>query len=359
MSIHRRFLVHAIRWTGLLYAAGLFAADPSTDPRVAKLAAEVSQKGWIAYSGKTDKGDWDIFLMRPDGSHRRNLTNTPEFSELAVRFSPDARKILFRRIPLGVKIQHDSLGALGQLVIASWDGSKPEVYGDTGDCSWATWSPDGKELACLTKTGIELRDLATKQVVRKLDRKGIFQQLSWSPDGKWFLGTANAFGETWTIVRMNAQTGDVNAIAKFQNCTPDWFPDSARSINSYRPANQEEFDGGKLSGAVKQKPGYGWTQLWMTDTDGGHRRLVLGEDGKHVYGGNVSPDGKYILFARANTDGGMDTAVMGIMRLADTPAIRGESVALRKLHPEAKDALMIDLPQGWEPHWTYAKLGSK
>ena len=35
--------------------------------------------------------------MRPDGSHRRNLTNTPEFSELAVRFSPDARKILFRR----------------------------------------------------------------------------------------------------------------------------------------------------------------------------------------------------------------------------------------------------------------------
>ena len=87
--------------------------------------------------------------------------------------------------------------------------------------------------------GIEIRDVATKQIVRKLDRKGIFQQLFWSPDGKWFVGTANAFGESWTIVRMNAETGEVNPIAKFQNCTPAWFPDSRRVVNSYRPANQE------------------------------------------------------------------------------------------------------------------------
>lgn len=351
--------MRAIRWAGLLSVAGLFAADRATDVPVSRLATEISQKGWIAYSAKTEKGDWDIFLMRPDGSHRRNLTNTAGFNEMGVRFSPDSQRILFRRIPLGVKIRHDGWGSLGQLVIAKWDGSNPEVYGDTGEFAWPTWSPDGKELACLTKTGIEFRDLATKQVVRKLDRKGIFQQLFWSPDGKSFLGTANAFGETWTIVRMNVQTGDVNPIAKFQNCAPDWFPDSARVVNSYRPANQDEPDGGKLSGAVGQKPGYGWTQMWMTDADGSHRKLVLGEDGKHIYGSNVSPDGKYILFARADTDGGLDTAVLGVMRLADTPAIRGESVALRKLHPEAKNALMLDLSQGWEPHWTYAKLGSK
>lgn len=339
-----------MRCVGLLLACGLLAADPET----AKLAKEVAAKGWIIYSGKTDKGDWDLFVMRPDGSHKRNVTNTANFNETGVRFSPDGKKILYRRIALGIKIRHDAWGSLGHLVIANSDGTKPEAYGDVGDFPWAVWSPDGKQLACLAKTGIEIRDLATKEVVRKLDRKGIFQQLFWSPDGKWFVGTANAFGETWTIVRMNAETGEVSPIAKFQNCTPAWFPDSRRVVNSYRPANQEST--GKLAEAVGQKQGYGWTQIWMTDADGNNRKLVLGEDGKHVYGGEVSPDGKYLMFARADTDGGVDTALMGVMRLSDAPTIRGESAALRKLHPDARNGVLLDLTQGWEPHWTYAKL---
>jgi hypothetical protein len=97
----------------------------------------------------------------------------------------------------------------------------------------------------------------------------------------------------------------------------------------------------------------------MTDADGGNRRMVLGEDGKHIYGTEISPDSKYVLFTRADTDGGLNTAMMGVMRLSDTPAIRGESVALRKLHPEAKNAVMLDLNQGWEPNWTSANPGSK
>jgi len=34
----------------------------------------------------------------------------------------------------------------------------------------------------------------------------------------------------------------------------------------------------------------------MADADGENRRLVYAEDGRHVYGGHVSPDGKYLLF---------------------------------------------------------------
>ena len=108
-----------------------------------------------------------------------------------------------------------------------------------------------------------------------------------------------------------------------------------------------------------QKQGYGWTQAWLTDADGGNRRLLLGEDGKHIYGTEISPDSKYVMFTRANTDGGLDTATLGLMRLADAPAVRGESAALRKLHPDAKSAVMLDLGQGWEPQWTSAKLGAK
>jgi Tol biopolymer transport system component len=339
-----------IRCIVALFTVGLLVADPQT----AKLAKEVADKGLIVFSGKTAGGDWDLFVMRPDGSHKRNISNTPNFNEIGVRVSPDGSRLLYRRVTPDVKIRHDSWGTLGNFVIANSDGANPQVYGDVGEFPWAIWSPDGKQVACLYKTGIEIRDLATKKIVRQLDRKGIFQQLFWSPDGKWFVGTANAFGENWTIVRMNAETGEVNPIAKFQNCTAAWFPDSRRVVNSYRPANQESI--GKLAEAVGQRQGYGWTQAWLTDADGGNRRMLLGEDGKHIYGTEISPDSKYVIFTRADTDGGMDTAMMGVMRLSDAPAVRGESAALRKLHPDAKSAAILDLSQGWEPNWTSAKL---
>ena len=83
----------------------------------------------------------------------------------------------------------------------------------------------------------------------------------------------------------------------------------------------------------------------------------MGEDGKHIYGGAISPDGKYVLFTPAMTDAGIETGLISIMRLADAPIIRGESVALRKLHPEAKEGVVLELTKGWEPHWTYAALG--
>jgi hypothetical protein len=132
--------------------------------------------------------------------------------------------MLYRRIPSDSKINHDVWGAMGELIVANADGTGATVYGKAGEFAWSSWSPGGKQLACLTKSGIEICDFVTKRVLRKLDRRGIYQQLFWSPDGQWLTGTANHFGESWTVVRMNAVTGEVNPVAKFQNCTPDWFP---------------------------------------------------------------------------------------------------------------------------------------
>ena len=332
----------------------LVGVASAADPRVARLTSEVANKGWVVYSAKTAKGDWDLFLMRPGGSSRRNITNTPDFNEIGGRFSPDGKRILYRRIPPNVRVHHDWWGRAGNLVIANADGGSPVDY---GEFPWASWSPDGKQVACLTKTGIEFRDLAARQVLRTLERKGIFQQMFWSPDGRWLTATANAFGETWTVVRMDASSGEANAIAKFQNCTPDWFPDSKHVIYSSRPAKQEDLDGGELAKTVGQKPGYGWTQLWMCDGEGKSPALLYGEDGRHIYGGAVSPDGNYIVFTRSLTDGNEDTAQMSLMRRADAPSIAGESKALRKMHPKTKDGPVLSLGPGWEPHWTYARIG--
>ncbi len=308
---------------------------------VETLRKEVVNKGFLVASIKQKRGDWDLVLMRPDGSEQRKLTDTPGWSEAAPRWSPDSRQLLYRRIKAGTVISHDRWGFQGELVLADAMAQGPKVLGKH---PWGCWSPDGKQISSLSLKGIQILDVATLKVVRRMKRAGYFQQLFWSPDGKWFCGTANVGGELWTIVRMDVRTGEWNVVSRFRNCTPDWAPDSRNVIFSNRPANQA---------------GYGWTQLWMAPGQGGRRRMLYGEDGRHIYGGSLSPDGRYVLFTRCPKDGGgseRDGAPGGLMRLADAPIIGGASPALKKLHPEAHDGPVLELPDLWEPHWTYVDV---
>jgi Tol biopolymer transport system component len=344
------------RWSRLnltLALAGLVGAlgadDPSRPGRSsgsangsgsgsADLAREVRDKGWIVHGSRTAQGDWDLFTMRPDGSDRRNVTNTPEFNEGLPRFSPDGTTILFRRIPAGERFDNNRHGIQGQLVLMKSDGTHVESIGKEGEFPWASWSCDGKKLACLSPRGIDIYEIATRNVTAHLERKGTYQQMIWSPDGKWLSGVANSFGTGWSVVRIEVATGAINAVSKIDCCTPDWFPDSRTVIYSYRP--------------------HDWTQLWMADATGEKRRLLFAEDGRHVYGGCVSPDGNYVLFTGNKEEDGDSTnagAPMGLLRLRDTPTIAGVSEAARKEHPDAKAAPVLTLPPGWEPHWTRAK----
>lgn len=327
-----------------LVCLGAFAQDA----RAAELAAELKDKGWLLYGAQSDNGTWDLFVSRPDGSERRNVTNTADYEEAAPRLSPDGSKLLYRRMPKGAVIDHDKWGFQGELILAEPDARNGVALGGEGAFPWASWSPDGKQLACLDKKGVQVFDFATKSMVRSLPRKGIYQQLFWSPDGKWFCATANLGSEMWTVVRMDAQTGEVLALRKFQNCTPDWFPDSRHVILSSRPANQPGNNGA------------GYTQLWKVDLEGKVQELLYGEDGFHMYGGTVSPDGAYILFTKGPKDGSgakEGGAPICIMRASDAPSIGGASRDLRKLHPNTKDGPVVMLEKGWEPCWTYANIG--
>ncbi len=315
--------------------------ETSSNPKIAELAKEVHTKGWIVFSAQTNSGDWDLFLTRPDGSSRQNITQTPSFSEVAARFSPDGHRLLYYRQPRGWKIDNNGYGT-HELVIANSDGTNPVSYGNS--YLWASWGPGGLEISCLGKSNIQIVDLSTRKVIREIDRKGVFEQLFWSPDGKWLCGTANGLGQYWSIARMNLATSELNLVSDPQcyNCTADWFPDSQRIIYSNGiPCTHE------------------WAQLWMASGDGKERRLIYGETGRHIYGGAVSPDGKYVLFTRSQKDlGEVDNSIttMALMRLQDAPVIAGKSPVLRKANPSAHEGPVLDLSFGWEPHWTYAQL---
>jgi Tol biopolymer transport system component len=320
------------------------SSGPTSDPKVAELASEVHTKGWIVYSAQTPGGDWDLFLMRPDGSGRRNITNTTTFNETAARFSPDGRRLLYYRQPSGSNVDNNSYGT-HDLVIANSDATNPIVYGS--DYPWASWGPEGDNIACLAKKSIRIVDLPRRKVTRELERKDVFEQLFWSPDGKWFCGTANGLGQYWSIARMNLNTGEMNRVSDphCYNCTADWFPDSQHIIYSNGiPCTNE------------------WAQLWMATGDGKQRKMIYGETGRHIYGGAVSPDGKYVLFTKSQRDlGKVDNSVttLALMRLRDAPAIGGDSEILRKAYPHARAGPVLDLSFGWEPHWTAASMGKK
>jgi Tol biopolymer transport system component len=324
------------------------AAEPS--PEIGKLAAEVRVRGWIVFPAKSDAGDWDLFLMRPDGSARRNLTHTPDANESYPLFSRDGSKLLFRRLKRSEAIDGNRYGEQGVPVVANANGTGARELGGQGDLPWASWSPDGKEFACLSLKGVTFADSTTGKVSRTLKRQGFFQQLTWSLDGKWLCGVSNAFGTGWSVARMDAGTGATNAVSTMDNCTPDWFPDGKHMIFSNRHASDVAL--GKS----------GWTQLWMAAPDGSDARLIYAEDGRHIYGGHVSPDGKYVIFTgnpQEDGDPQHGGAPMALMRLAVAPIIGGNSAVLRKLHPNAKTGPVLTLPTGWEPCWTASETPSK
>jgi Tol biopolymer transport system component len=330
----------------LFFSLITLAEAGASSAEVARLADEVRGKGWIVFAAPSEQGDWDLFLMRPDGSQRRALTRTPEWNEAAPQFSRDGKRLLYRRIKRVEEIDNNRYGEQGALVEANSDGTGDHVIGAEGELPWASWGPDGRELAILSIKGVAFVDAAHGQVQRTLPRRGFFQQLTWSPDGQWLCGVANSFGTDWCVARMNATTGEANAVSRVRCCTPNWFPDGRRLIFSNRPVNQNG------------NQGYGWTQLWMADADGRNAQLVYGEEGRHIYGGHVSPDGRYVLFTgnmQENGDPKHGGAPMGLMRLSDAPIIGGESSELRALHPGAKSGPVLALPTGWAPCWTFSE----
>ena len=340
----------------LLTCASLAAAvEPGDDPGARELAREVANKGWILFSAKSPPGDYDLFVSRPDGSGLRDITRTPDLDEFGGRFSPGGQKMLYRRLRKGGAanpgegINHDLWGAMGALVIANADGSAAEAQGPEGGWPWASWSPDGKRIACLYKREGRIRifDLASKALVREVPRQGIFQQMYWSPDGQRLCGTANLNGQDWNVVGLDLVTGKTTLLTRALNCTADWFQgDPNRVIYSHR-----------TPGLASD---YGWTMLMQATADGKSRTLIYAERDRHVYYGCTSPDNKYAIFSLPMSDGGTD-ATMAIVRLADTPIIVPRDYAqLRSFYPDAKTGPVFRLQQaGFEPHWTYAEVGAK
>lgn len=314
-----------------------WACSVQGQPGPSSLAAELHDKGWLVFSAQRPAGDWDLFEMRPDGSDRRAITDTRAFNEAGARFSPDGKRLLYYRMPAKEPVDNNTYGTF-ELVLADANGLNPVSFGR--DYPWASWSPDGLQIASLLPRGVQIVDLASRKVVRTLPRQGLVQQLIWSPKGNAFVGTANGLGPFWNIGCL-PQSGKIFAVSETEryNCTPDWCPDG-RSVLYAR-------------GIIPKQEGR--AELWRATLETGEKRFLYGESGRHIYGACASPDGKELLFTRSVEDlgaVGKSQTTMAIVRLADTPMNGDNSPALQSRFPAAKTGPRLDLGPGWEPHWT-------
>lgn len=314
------------------------------EQRDERLAGELSSKGWIVFSAQTAQGDWDLFLTRPDGSMRRPLTQTPDFNEAGPRFSPDGKRLLYYRMAKSDAVDNNTYGTF-DLVIADSNGRNETVYGR--NFAWASWGPDGTQIACLSPKFVSIVDVATHLTIRTLPRQGIVQQLVWSPDGSAFAGTANGLGEFWNIGRLAANEGKIVAVSETEryNCTPDWAPDSRRILYS--------------RGIIPKQQGR--AQLWVASEDGRTKAMMYAEEDRHIYGACASPDAAYLLFTRSIEDlgaVGRSQTTLAIIRWAETPMVGENSPLLQREYPHAKPPRRLDLGPGWEPHWTYSESPS-
>lgn len=277
------------------------------------LAEEVRDKGRLVFAARTEAGDWDLFVMRPDGTERRNLTNTPGFHEAFPRVAADGRRLLYRRLPREEEFQGPRRGGQGELLVGSLEGGEPAILGRAGEYPWATWMPDGRRIVCLEHRGVTVVDPETRRTLGRLERKGFYQQVVASPDGRSVVGVTDAFQTPYAVARMDLASGALQLLSRVNCSTAEWFADGRRLLFSRRPDR--------------------WVELWVTDAEGKAASKAYAEEGMHCYAGAPSPDGRYAVFTRnpAPEDPGSVGGTLAVIRLGGTER--------------------LDLGEGWTPQW--------
>jgi Tol biopolymer transport system component len=141
-------------------------------------AGSTSQKagGKIAFVSNRD-GNYEIYVMKSDGSQLTRLTNNPAYDwELA--WSPDGSKIAFV----------STRDINGGIYMMNRDGSDQIRLTDNLALAWGSvWSPDGKRIAFVSSregnVDIYVMNSDGSQLTRLTKDSARDERVAWSPDG--------------------------------------------------------------------------------------------------------------------------------------------------------------------------------
>ncbi|MGD1994816.1 MAG: FHA domain-containing protein, partial [Anaerolineae bacterium] len=243
--------------------------------------------GTIAFASNHE-GNWEIYLVDPDGSNQRRLTNTAAI-EWHPAWSPDGTKLVFQCLAEGISnVCQVNADGRGYAQLSNWK------KGDPG-AQRPVWSPDGQRIAVS-------REPAGGGVIFiwVMDRDGSNQTRivegrdpSWSPDGTKiaFIRYDGSALQIWTASPEGTNVQQLTE-GDADHMYPTWSPDGRHIAFEY---DHE--------------------QVALINAGGGRRRIVANQPSWNL---SWAPDGKRLVIASSgggirliNVDGSGATQILG------------------------------------------------
>jgi len=290
------FLVFVIALAANRASYGSHSPDDSTFPKGPSARGEIDLKAipfkivYETYRNTGGKENWELFMINADGTNPVNLTNTPDADEMYPHVSPDGAKIccVADEIVGGQKVRN--------VYLMNIDGSGRVKVAD--NARQPCWSHDSKTIAYLpgefkrytiqdyATKGLAFYDTVTREQ-KEHPNKDLHHlyNISWSPDGRWFLATVHGgMGFKHAILAFKVDGMKVYNLTKFgvTGCRPDFSLDGKRLTWGKTDWDLFTADIDFASG-----------EPIVTNV----HQVVRCDKEDEVYHTDFSPDGKYITFS--------------------------------------------------------------
>jgi Tol biopolymer transport system component len=292
----------------VVFVVCLVAAGPA-------FGAFPGENGKIAFDSDRHGGDGDIWTMDPDGRHLVNLTAKSKANDIAPNWRADGRRIAFQSNRVTATNPEGDF----EIFIMKADGShQRQITFNALDDERPAWSPEGRRIAftrdfepiqgevdfdlfTMNADGTEQRNLTSSPGVLDVDP-------GWSPDGRRIALVSDRDGNDFEVFTMRPNGSNVRQLT-FNDASefhPDWSPDS-RMI-TFTTDRDGDFE------------------VYVMDADGTNQTNVTanpaGDDGVSAW----SPDGEKIAFLSGDVDiFTMNADGSGKVGLTKGPAFEFES----------------------------------
>lgn len=269
------------------------------------------------------RGNWDIYVMNPDGSNQVRLTKSP-LIDVSPVWSPTGEQILF--------VSGHS-GAMDLYVMDANGSRLRRVFGNPGHRREPAWSPDGERIVfhaqsprwSIQTATIHGRDV---RIVAEADPRG--GNPSWSPDGKEiaYVGSIN---DARRIRIVTLSSGAIRTFLPNESSwmyTPAWSPDGEKLAFTWYKWGIPDKDA-----------------LFVANRDGSRLKQI----GKAVPGTSSpawSPAGDKIAYMEEAVEGDRQIAVIDInSKKKKELTHRGWNIT-----PSWFDPAFVTLPVAPQPH---------
>ena len=203
----------------------------------------------IAYRVNPRRSDvGDVWVMRANGTGKRNLTRTPRVAEWSPAFSPDGTRIAYYSNAVGV----------GDVWVMRADGTGRRNVTRNGALNeYPTWSPDGRAVAFNSHRDGQFevyRATASGARQRNLTRNPAKDQWpAWSPDGRHVAFMSDRDGSEDVFVMRADGSGmrNVTETPTLEESHPTWMPDGRLSFTRHGDTGPIELWAVEIEGSGK------------------------------------------------------------------------------------------------------------